>query len=116
MRSACFTRNAMSLNGSPPLRAQERPARLLYFTHSAGYRHDVLQASRDILKQLGATAGFEVTASEDGSGTRKECGAIPDSNRCCATPRYGRCDGHLEALRPLALMNGPGPRVEMNVD
>jgi hypothetical protein len=49
----------------PPLRAQERPSRLLYFTHSAGYRHDVIPASRDILKQIGARAGFEVTASED---------------------------------------------------
>ena len=48
-----------------PLRAQERPARILYFTHSAGYRHEVIPASRDIVRQIGATAGFEVTASED---------------------------------------------------
>jgi type 1 glutamine amidotransferase len=46
-------------------RAQDRPARILYFTHSAGYRHDVLPASLDVLQQIGATVGFEITASED---------------------------------------------------
>jgi type 1 glutamine amidotransferase len=56
---------AASILAGPQLRAQERPARLLYFTHSAGYRHDVIPVSRDILKQIGAAAGFEVTASED---------------------------------------------------
>lgn len=46
--------------------AQERPARILYFTHSAGYRHEVIPVSREILKQLGETAPrFEVTTSED---------------------------------------------------
>jgi hypothetical protein len=46
-------------------RAEERPG-LLYFTHSAGYRHDVIPVSQGILKEIGATApGFEVTASED---------------------------------------------------
>jgi len=45
--------------------AQDRPQRILYFTHSAGYRHEVIPASRDILNQIGAAAGFEVTASED---------------------------------------------------
>ena len=54
-----------SIFAVPPLHAQERSSRLLYFTHSAGYRHDVIPASRDILKQIGATAGFEVAASED---------------------------------------------------
>jgi uncharacterized protein len=47
-------------------RAQDRPARVLYFTHSAGYRHEVIPASREILKQIGETAPqFEVTATED---------------------------------------------------
>jgi uncharacterized protein len=58
-----------SLFAAPPLRAQERaqprPARILYFTHSAGYRHAVIPASRDILQRIGAQAGFAVTASED---------------------------------------------------
>ena len=46
--------------------AQERPARVLYFTHSAGFRHDVIPRSREILKAIGETAPrFDVTASED---------------------------------------------------
>ncbi len=49
-----------------PSCAQDRPDRLLYFTHSAGYRHEVIPASREILKQLGETPPqFEVTATED---------------------------------------------------
>jgi type 1 glutamine amidotransferase len=46
--------------------AEDRPARVLYFTHSAGYRHDVIPASREILKRIGETEPrFEVAASED---------------------------------------------------
>lgn len=48
-----------------PSHAQDRPDRILYFTHAAGYRHEVIPASRDILDKIGAAAGFEVTASED---------------------------------------------------
>ena len=32
-----------------PTRAQDRPARILYFTHSAGYRHEVIPGCRDDL-------------------------------------------------------------------
>jgi type 1 glutamine amidotransferase len=47
-------------------RAQERPAAVLYFTHSAGYRHEVIPVSQTILKEIGTSAErFEVTASED---------------------------------------------------
>jgi type 1 glutamine amidotransferase len=46
--------------------AQEQPVRLLYFTHSAGYRHEVIPASREVLRQVGDMAPpFEMTASED---------------------------------------------------
>ena len=45
--------------------AQDRPARILYFTHSAGYRHDVIPTSRDVLQRIGATADFQITMSED---------------------------------------------------
>jgi hypothetical protein len=46
--------------------AQDRPARILYFTHSAGYRHEVIPASREILKQIGEMSPrFEVATSED---------------------------------------------------
>ena len=46
--------------------AQRPPARILYFTYSAGYRHDVILLSKEILTQLGINSGvFEVTATED---------------------------------------------------
>src|SRR5260370_16644339 len=46
-------------------RAQDRPVRILYFTHSAGYRHEVIPASREILKQIGEMSPrFEVPTSE----------------------------------------------------
>jgi type 1 glutamine amidotransferase len=53
-----------------PLRAHaERPQeRILYFTYSAGYRHDVIPLSKAILTQLGKNSGvFEVTSTEDTS-------------------------------------------------
>ena len=48
-----------------PSHAQDRPGRILYFTNAAGYRHGVIPASRDVLRKIGAAAGFEVTESED---------------------------------------------------
>jgi type 1 glutamine amidotransferase len=46
--------------------AQRPQQRILYFTYSAGYRHDVIPLSRTILAQLGSKSGlFEVTATED---------------------------------------------------
>jgi type 1 glutamine amidotransferase len=49
-----------------PARAEDRQARILYFTHSAGYRHEVIPASREILKQIGEMSPrFEVAESED---------------------------------------------------
>ena len=46
--------------------AERPPARILYFTYSAGYRHDVIPLSRAVLTQLGSDSGvFEVTATED---------------------------------------------------
>ncbi len=48
--------------------AERPPERILYFTYSAGYRHDVLPLSKAILTQLGKNSGvFEVTATEDTS-------------------------------------------------
>ena len=47
-------------------RAERPPERVLYFTYSAGYRHDVIPASEAILTQLGSNSGaFEVVATED---------------------------------------------------
>ncbi|MCA6118105.1 ThuA domain-containing protein [Bradyrhizobium sp. WSM 1738] len=46
--------------------AQRSAARILYFSYSAGYRHDVIPLSKAILTQLGSNSGnFEVTATED---------------------------------------------------
>ena len=47
-------------------RAQRRLDRILYVTHSAGYRHEVIPFSQAILKQLGDNSGiFEVAATEE---------------------------------------------------
>ena len=46
--------------------AQQQPQRILYCTHSAGYRHDAIPLSQTILRQLGKDSGlFDVTATED---------------------------------------------------
>lgn len=56
---------ALALAASSPGAAQE-PARLLYFTHSAGYRHEVIALSQEVVKQLGERSGaFAVTATQD---------------------------------------------------
>jgi type 1 glutamine amidotransferase len=52
----------------PPLgaRAERPPERVLYFTYSAGYRHDVIPLSEAVLAQLGKNSGaFEVIATDD---------------------------------------------------
>jgi uncharacterized protein len=49
-----------------PSQAEHWPDRILYFTHSAGYRHDVIATSQAVLKQLGETSrAFKVTTTED---------------------------------------------------
>ncbi len=49
-------------------RAERPPDRVLYFTYSAGYRHEVIPLSKATLTQLGRDSGvFEVVATEDTS-------------------------------------------------
>ena len=49
-------------------RGERPPERVLYFTYSAGYRHDVIPLSEAILTQLGRNSGaFEIIATEDPS-------------------------------------------------
>lgn len=49
-------------------RAERPPERILYFTYSAGYRHEVIPFSKEILTQLGRNSGlFELVANEDTS-------------------------------------------------
>lgn len=46
--------------------AKSAPDRLLYFTLSAGFKHDVLPLSHDVVRGLGETSGaFSLTVSED---------------------------------------------------
>jgi len=53
---------AMRPFGAP---ADRPPERILYFTYSVGYRHDVIPLSKAILTQLGEDSGvFEVIATE----------------------------------------------------
>lgn len=50
--------------GSPALQAV--PKRLLYLTHTAGFRHDVLPLSHEAVRELGHSSGaFDVTVTED---------------------------------------------------
>ncbi|MBR0696951.1 ThuA domain-containing protein [Bradyrhizobium lablabi] len=49
-------------------RAERAPEQILYFTCSAGYRHEVIPLSQTILTQLGKSSGrFEVSVTEDPS-------------------------------------------------
>src|SRR5712692_6298414 len=46
--------------------AGAQPKRVLYVTHSAGYRHDCLPVSAAVLQQIAADSGqLEVVATED---------------------------------------------------
>ncbi|HWC76569.1 MAG TPA: ThuA domain-containing protein [Blastocatellia bacterium] len=47
-------------------------ARVLYLTHSAGFKHPVLPFSEVTFKQLGEKNGFDVTATQDCSLISKE--------------------------------------------
>jgi len=60
---------------TPAQAAAAAPApRILYLTHSAGYRHDVLPLSAQILQDLGRLShAFDVTATDD-------CAAITRDN------------------------------------
>ena len=44
--------NSATVNRPLGARAERPPERVLYFTYSAGYRHDVIPASEAILTQL----------------------------------------------------------------
>ena len=49
-------------------RAERPPDRILYFSYSAGYRHEVIPLSKTTLTQLARDSGvFEVVATEDTS-------------------------------------------------
>jgi type 1 glutamine amidotransferase len=55
-----------TIAGPRAARAQQRRDRILYCTHSAGYRHEALPLSRTVLKALGDNSGmFDVDATAD---------------------------------------------------
>jgi len=59
--------------GSEPFRVAA-PPRVLYLTHSAGFKHDVLPLSEQILPDLGRSSGaFEATVTSD-------AGALTEQN------------------------------------
>ena len=56
-----------------PYAAHAQQRRLLYLTHSAGYRHEAIPLSRTILSRIGQNSGlFDVTATEDVSALSTE--------------------------------------------
>ena len=56
-----------------PARAEAPRERVLYLTHAAGWVHDVLPLSQEILKEIGDSSGaFSVTATEDVSALAPE--------------------------------------------
>jgi uncharacterized protein len=63
-----------ALLGSPSVaRAGGSLDRILYFTHSAGYRHEVLPLSGSILHDLGESSGsFQISATDDISALTAE--------------------------------------------
>jgi hypothetical protein len=56
-----------------PSHAEHWPNRILYFTQSAGYRHEVIPTSQAVLKLLGENSrAFRVTTTEDVSAFTRE--------------------------------------------
>jgi type 1 glutamine amidotransferase len=64
---------ALAAFATSPSQAERWPNRILYVTHSAGFRHDVIPTSRAVLKQLGeASRAFRITTTEDVSALTAE--------------------------------------------
>jgi type 1 glutamine amidotransferase len=85
----------------PGARAERLPERILYFTHAAGYRHDVIPLSRTVLTQLGRrSGGFEVTATEDVSEFSTE-----NLERYAAVMFYTTGELPMSAAQKMALLD-----------
>jgi len=86
-----------------PLGARaDRPLeRILYFTCSAGYRHEVIPLSKTILTQLGEESGvFEVIATEDTSEFSTE-----NLERYAAVMFYTTGELPISGAQKIALLN-----------
>jgi type 1 glutamine amidotransferase len=86
-----------------PLGARgERPLeQILYFTYSAGYKHDVIPLSKEVLTQLGRNSGvFEVTVTEDVSEFSTE-----NLERYAAVMFYTSGELPMSGAQKIALLN-----------
>jgi type 1 glutamine amidotransferase len=82
-------------------RVERPPKRVLYFTYSAGYRHDVIPLSEIILTQLGTNSGaFEVIATEDMSEFSTE-----NLERYAAVMFYTNGEIPMSGVQKTALLN-----------
>jgi type 1 glutamine amidotransferase len=82
-------------------RAERPPKRILYFTCSAGYRHEVIPLSKAILTQLGEDSGvFEVIATEDTSEFSTE-----NLERYAAVMFYTTGELPMSGAQKMALLN-----------
>lgn len=62
--SACGA-SALTEPSAAPSPQTRTPARILYLTHSAGFKHEVLPLSEQILTDVGTRSGLTVTATKD---------------------------------------------------
>lgn len=82
-------------------RAERPQERILYFTYSAAYRHEVIPVSKTILTLLGRNSGvFEVTATEDTSEF-----SIENLKRYAAVMFFTTGELPLNAAEKMALLN-----------
>ena len=63
---------ALLIGGSEPAAKPKRPARILVFSKTAGFRHDSIPAGIAAIRRLGRAHGFSVTATEDASAFRRK--------------------------------------------
>ena len=80
----------------------DRPVeRILYFTYSVGYRHEVIPLSKSILKQLAEDSGvFEIIATEDTSEFSTE-----NLERYAAVMFYTSGEIPMSGAQKMALLN-----------
>ncbi|MBV9850140.1 MAG: ThuA domain-containing protein [Armatimonadetes bacterium] len=73
--------------------------KLLYVTHSAGYRHEVLPHSQEVLRRLGEGSGaFAATATNNVADVDWDDLARYDAVAFCTTGELPMSDGDKEAL------------------
>jgi type 1 glutamine amidotransferase len=62
---ALLTIALMAASTFSVIRAQPTNKKVLYITYSAGFRHDVIPLSMELLPQIGRKNGFDVVATKD---------------------------------------------------